>query len=293
MIQQPNSLMTHRPLALQPPAPKLSTPPAAIRFGQDHRLRQTPPQVSRLLKHFDFAEIGNSHVKQIQLVYAACILWRLVAANERRKASPTQSYNEIRESALRDSVGYAFWFFGTPLLQRAYLKLIPEDYSKALIKKNPQDQAAKGILQRAKSALKQWNPITGYAIPSSEQIKDLRTQALQSLDNQNIKSGDAAFKQMEAFYDKLVMHRNMATGIGLLSTILLLGIGINYLNFYLTQKNVENRKKALLKPPFPPVLNLPKFQPPAAPAIPPTVPVMPAVAQPSPWPSSVTVPFRG
>jgi hypothetical protein len=56
-------------------------------------------------------------------------------------------------------------------------------------------------------------------------------------------------------------HRNVASGIGLLSTIGLLGIGINYLNVYLTNRNIKQREMALFKPSFPEAPRLPKFQP--------------------------------
>lgn len=286
MIQHPGITIRPRPFSSSQSLGKLSTQPRA-QFGgaQSKPLAQTPPAISRMLKHFDFTDIGNSHVKQIQLVYAGCILWRIVAANERRKASPTQSYNEIRESILRDSVGYAFWFFGTPMLQRLYLASIPQEYGKALMMKNPADSKAKGLWQQAKTKIKAWNPISGYAVPSSQQVKDLRTQALQSLKGTGIQSSEEAYQRVEHFYNKLVLHRNMATGIGLISTILLLGIGINYLNFYLTQKNMEQRNKALQKPKFPTAPNLPSFRPPqplAAPAAPSSsvAPVWPPVATP-------------
>lgn len=218
-------------------------------------LKQLRPKISNALKYFDFREVGFSHVGQIQLVYAACILWRLAAANERRKASQTQSWNEIRESALRDSVGYAFWFFGTPTLQRLYLKLIPDEYGKALIRTNENNKS--GPWQQ----IKKWNPISGYAIPTSEQVKDMKAQALARLKETSIEKSDEGFQRVEAYYTKLMGHRNMATGIGLISTIGLLGIGINYLNFYLTRRSVKRREMDLLKPKFPEPPTLPKFQP--------------------------------
>jgi hypothetical protein len=218
-------------------------------------LKKLVPSLSGALKHFDFRDPGVSHMSQIQLVYAICILWRLVAANQRRKASPTQSWNEIRESLLRDSVGYAFWFFGTPTLQRLYLKLIPKDYQKALIHTNPPNN------QGAWQQLKQWNPISRFAVPTSEQIKDMKAQAINHMEEAGLEKSDEAFQKIEAYYKTLMTHRNVATGIGLLSTIGLLGIGINYLNFYLTNRNIKQREMALLKPPFPEPPRLPKFQP--------------------------------
>lgn len=253
--------------------------------------RITLPKIGDYLKHFDFREVGASPVNQIQLVYAACIVWRLLAANERRKASPTKSWNEIRESALRDSVGYAFWFFGTPTLQRLYLATVPKEYKKALIQENPGTAAkppANGW-QHIKETIRKWNPITGYAIPTSEQVKDLKAQALHDLKKLDIPASHENFQKVDNYYKKLLTHRNMATGIGLLSTIGLLGIGINYLNFYLTRKNMERRAKELQKPDFPTAPALPKFHLPpprqvtqANPAvIPPNPALNPIIARPS------------
>lgn len=231
---------------------------AAVQFGSTvpPSLKQKPPAIGKALRYFDFRDLGFSHVGQIQLVYAGCILWRLIAANERRKASPSQSWNEIRESALRDSVGYAFWFFGTPTLQRLYLKVFPsQEMEKALIQ--PTRNQETGLW----ATVKKWNPISGYAIPTSEQVRDMKNQAITRLGTASIDKSSENFQRVEKYYKRLLHHRNIATGMGLLSTIGLLGIGINYLNFYLTQKNVKEREMALLKPPFPRPPGLPKFQP--------------------------------
>lgn len=256
--------------------------PSIPRFGHaaptpSHR--PTVPAISKVLRYFDFRDLGFSHVGQIQLVYAGCILWRLVAANERRKASPSKSWNEIRESALRDSVGYAFWFFGTPTLQRLYLKLFPsKELENALIQPTRNNES--GLW----ATLKKWNPISGYAIPTSEQVRDMKAQALARLAKAKLENGSSDFQRVEKYYKQLLHHRNLATGVGLLSTIGLLGLGINYFNFYLTQKSVKEKELALLKPSFPAPPNLPKFQPiwhaqrPALPA----PPVLPPISQLSP-----------
>jgi hypothetical protein len=199
-----------------------------------------------LEKRLDFKQMGASHINQIQVIYAACILWRLVAANERRKASPSKSFNEIRESILRDSMGYFFWFFATPILQRAYLGLAtPKEIRNSLIQANP--KAGKGL----NGFLNQFNPLSNWNIPSSEQVKDQMEQALVALKGQKDQMGkttyEAAKKSTEKFYSELMKHRNIATAVGLGATIALLGIGINLLNFHMTRKNVERRKAELLK----------------------------------------------
>ncbi len=261
MIQQPSPrIHNNAPATLisQHPTGTRKAAHSAVQFGSaaPTGLKQVPPKISKALQYFDFRDLGFSHVGQIQLVYAGCILWRLIAANERRKASPSQSWNEIRESALRDSVGYAFWFFGTPTLQRLYLKVFPsKEMEKALIQPTRNNETG------AWATLKKWNPISGYAIPTSEQVRDMKTQAIARLKTAEIEKSSENFQRVEKYYKRLLHHRNIATGMGLLSTIGLLGIGINYLNFYLTQKNVKEREIALLKPPFPRPPALPRFQP--------------------------------
>lgn len=270
------------PLAAKTPTPLGALPPKTpIRFGAS----ATPPKGwgQKLLRHFDYREFGVSHVNQIQIIYASCILWRLLAANERRKASPSKSWNEIRESALRDSIGYAFWFFGTPLLQRAYLKLATRhnpDMEKALIQRNPAIDKGTGHF----SFLQKLNPITSLNIPTSEQVKDQMEQALHDLKKSGTKITDAAYLNREKYYKELLKHRNLATAVGLGSTILLLGIGINFLNFYMTRKNVERRNAAKNKPSFPTVPPLPRpfnFHAPSQQTNMPSIPSSPAIQSPS------------
>ena len=62
--------------------------------------------------------------------------------------------------------------------------------------------------------------------------------ALQSLEKAGLGKNHPAYLQTRADYLRLVKHRNFATALGLGSTILLLGVGINLLNFYLTRKNM-------------------------------------------------------
>lgn len=243
--------------------PAFSTTPHKQKLAQP----QAPVQFSglpgnakglgnKLLKHFDYREFGASHVNQIQIIYASCILWRLVAANERRKASPTKSWNEIRESALRDSIGYAFWFFGTPTLQRAYLLAATRNnpaMRDALIQKNPALQHTTGLL----GFLKRLNLMENWRITSSEQTRNQMEQALHGLKKAGIAKTDPAYLSTETYFKELMKHRNLATAVGLGSTIALLGFGINFFNFYLTHKDVERRKAALKKPTFPGVPSLP------------------------------------
>lgn len=192
----------------------------------------------RLLNQVDFKEMGAPNLNQIKIIYTCCILWRLIAANERRKASPSKSWNEIRESMLRDFVGFMFWFFATPMLQRGYLGATTSpEIRNALIQRN-QDKG---------HFLRKFNPLYNWDIPSSEQVRDQAEQALAALRKQGIQHTDDAYKTTEAFYGQLTKARNLATGVGLVTTILLLGIGINLFNIHLTRKNVARRQAEALK----------------------------------------------
>ncbi len=207
---------------------------ASPRFGAGF----SPNQVAGLAKRLDFKEIGQSSLEQLQLIYGVCILWRWGAAWYRGQRTPTKSNNEIRETVLRDSLGFSFWFFATPILQRLFLKrLAPKDVSKSLLEKtaNPDKSGVRGFFRNLNH---QWNPLSRYAIPSSRQVNDGKIHALRDLlKTDGITTASPQYKALGAHYDKLIKYRNLATATGLGATILLIGIGINLFNVYLTRKN--------------------------------------------------------
>lgn len=224
----PSSDMTSNPKRL-PQAEKVFSP----KFG-NQATANGPVKVRRLLERLDFTAKGASPVAQIGVIFSSLIIWRLLAANDRRRASVSKRWNELRENLMRDMLGFSFWFLGVPVLQRLYLGAVasrkPE--LKGILIKNMQDQSkdSKGLW----GWLKSHNPINNQYIPSSQQVRDQKVQALKGLTK-----GEAAFQKTEAAYENLIKHRNFATAIGLGSTILLLGVGINLLNFYLTRKNMN------------------------------------------------------
>ena len=203
------------------------------------------------MDHMDFHTLGNSSFHQVQFAYGACILWRVLAANDRRKDSPTKSWNEVRENAFRDSLGASFWFFATPILQRGILLYLAKQHAphlgNALFKVNQDVLQGKGFWGK----LKAWNPLYRIDIPSSEQVKNQRDQAIRQLKEAGMKESDAAFQATEKLFGKMLKYRNIATGLGLLNTIALIGICINLLNFYLTNKDMDRRRALLKKPVFP------------------------------------------
>lgn len=239
--------------------------------GKQPSHRENPPKFGnmggsvqtfgrRLMDHFDFQGLGVSHVNQVQLVYLTCVSWRLLAANERRKQSPTKSWNEIRESVMRDSLGMTFWFFATPILQRLFLQGVSRKnpaLGQALVQENPDVRKAPGVM----GTLKRLSPLTRLNIPTSEQVKDQMEQALHALKAKGVGKTDTAYLKTERFYKDLLKYRNFATALGLGTTIALLGVGINALNFYLTRKNMERRRMEMQSS-----QDVPAFKPPEVPS---------------------------
>lgn len=195
-----------------------------------------------LLEHLDFTAVGASPVKQIGLIFSSLITWRLLAANERRRASESKRWNELRENLMRDLLGFAFWFLGVPVLQRLYLAAVAQHnpaLKNILIQKMEFEKS-----QNLFDWLKANNPLNNQYIPSSQQVKDQMHQALKTLETAKMGPGHPAYQQTQAVYEHLIKHRNFATALGLGSTILLLGVGINLINFYLTRKNITREMKA-------------------------------------------------
>ncbi len=219
---------------------------SAPQFGGG--LSAAPAKAGRLLEKLDFTAVGASPVAQIGLIFSSLIAWRLLAANERRRASVSKRWNELRENLMRDLLGFAFWFLGVPVLQRLYLAAVshrnPRLKGVLIQHVKAESQKPKGLLQWISA----WNPLTNRYIPSSQQVKDQMRLALQSLEKAGLGKNHPAYRQTQADYLRLVKHRNFATALGLGSTILLLGVGINLLNFYLTRKNMATDSPTASQP---------------------------------------------
>lgn len=198
-----------------------------------------PIKPRKILEKVDFIGKGASPASQIAVIFGSLITWRLLAANDRRRASESKRWNELRENFLRDMLGFGFWFLGVPMVQRGYLKLAAQ--------KNPQFENA--LVQHAELTkaerkglsgfFKRNNPLYSIDIPTSQQVRDQKELALKALKEFE---GKEVYTKTEAAFDKMIKHRNFATAIGLGSTILSLGLGINLINFYLTQKNMHRNE---------------------------------------------------
>lgn len=190
-------------------------------------------KASSSLKWLDFQELGTATLKQIQLIYGLCILSRIAAAS-------TRSKNEVRETTTRDSMGYAFWFFATPMMQRGVLAMAPAKYRSGLIQQRPAPES--GALRKLNHTL---NPLSRWSIPSSQQVKDRMHQALQTLEKQGYGPETDAYLQLQKHFQGMVKWRNLATGFGMAATVGLLGIGINLYNIHMTRKKVAQGQVGL------------------------------------------------
>jgi hypothetical protein len=78
--------------------------------------------------------------------------------------------------------------------------------------------------------------LLNWDIPTSQQVHEQMLHTLSEM-----KEGTKAHKATQEFYERLLSYRNTATGLGMLTTITLLGIGINFLNIHITRRNMERR----------------------------------------------------
>jgi hypothetical protein len=218
----------------------MNTTPSTQHFSRFNPIkpRETKTAFQKLTNHLSlpsaFAVTGE---KQLHLIYPGIIIWRVIAANNRRMDSPNKSWNEIRETLIRDPIGMAFWMLTCPIVQRAYIANQSAVVKDSLL-------SAREIPQTGiRSFLAKINPIEKYGLPSNQQVQDYKTLGLDSLKASGVKVESKAYKTLESFYTHLENKRNTASLISLGLSILALGVAINLLNFYLTRKNVENRKQ--------------------------------------------------
>lgn len=205
--------------------------------------------ISNRLKSFDFQNLAVATINQIQVIYGMCLLSRTYNSWKR-------SPNELRETITRDSMGYTFWFFGTPILQRLFLKAFaPPNYKDALleIKKTPISKNPTGLnIQHKLSSINQKiNPLAHFSLPTTRQVKNQMQHALLRIEQSGYKEGSPEFTKIENYYKNLVKWRNFATGLGYIVTIGLIGIGINLYNIHMTRKKNAKLEQPTMSPSVP------------------------------------------
>ncbi len=201
------------------------------------------PQAGTFLKLFDYERLPHSAVNQIKLIYGLVIISRIRAALSRG------SWNEAREHATRDIMGWTFWFYAMPAVQRMFVKALvgmPKEYREALLHHPDGVKPTTGALKKLGWHLKS---LFNSEMPSAIQIEARCEQALNLIDTQ-AKTGrwkqtavDGAKKQVNDYFHKLKNYRNFASFTGLVGAIALLGFGVVLFNIYMTRKNLSASQK--------------------------------------------------
>ena len=184
--------------------------------------------MSRTLKTFDYHQFADTSLRQVQFIYAAVIASRVMAAAARSK-------NEVVETVTRDPLAWLSWFYAMPMLQRVFLKhAAPEKYRDGLIAVKPKP-VGEGLMAGLKKANYALNPLMKYDIATRGQIQDRKAQFLNKLLQKGEQEGSEAFVKASKYFDGVLKWRNYATGLGMGLTILLLGVGIKYVNIAVTK----------------------------------------------------------
>jgi len=203
-----------------------------------------PGRFSRGFRHiFDFNKPGIAMVKQNMLIYSIVICSRVAAAYQRGLASG--SFEEVREHAVRDSLGLTFWFFAGTFMQRVALRLIPKQYRDALVF-NPYMESK--TTQRLATKTDGWSKFQNKLrqelsfLFKGEVVSAKQAQQRGELIFKHFaESGIKTPKKLERYLRNLRNISNFIWLFGLLITIGLLGIGINFINIAITRKNVAKK----------------------------------------------------
>lgn len=216
--------------------PRFASQPRPVPFGSTVVATR---QAGKFLQRMDFEALAQSTIPQIQVVYGLCILSRIAAAAQRSK-------NEVRETLTRDSLGYIFWFYATPIVQKLFLKFVPPaHYSRILVQKKTEAPQGNGFLNRMKQINFKLNPLSRWELPSSTQLENRMEQALHYLEEQGVATTSPLYKNKEKVFKQLIKWRRLSTFSGIAMTIALLGIGINLINIAITKKRVAEGKVGL------------------------------------------------
>ncbi len=164
-----------------------------------------------VLSSFDFIEAGKSTVLHNQMIYGSCIASRLVAAASR-------SGNEVWEHAVRDVMGWGFWFYATPMLHRILLKsFAPKDIKDLVIQKN-QPPTATGVLGKLKWLNWQINPLSRWNISTTNQLNQRLEQSLTMLRSHYATPETQALTKAREVLSQALAHEEQASA-GLLTKV--------------------------------------------------------------------------
>lgn len=190
----------------------------------------------------DFHRLGQGSSLQIKANYAACVGSRVEMGYER-------SSNEWREHALRDSIGWTMWFYATDIIRKSYLLLVTQlqhkkTFDHFLLTQTPEPKLTPtaSLLEQAWHPVKwlNWriNPGTRFCSPTVKQLEQRGKQLTTQLSSRYAKHPEQLEKHLASLTRVLGnarIHVNMASAVGWIANILLLGLGIPMLNIMLTR----------------------------------------------------------
>jgi hypothetical protein len=204
-------------------APQLA---AAPKFG---RYTTAMPRLGKMLTGLDYQVLGDTLIGQSQVIYASLIASRVIKA---------RTNNERWEVLRRDPMGWYCWFMGKPMLEWALIQGMtgnsPTLRKMLLQKAAPQ----KGPLQTVLNII---SPTRMFYKTSELQLKQRQQQVLQALERQG-----ASLRRIKEARELFGRGKNIlltTSFIGLVFTVVALGIGINLINIAMTKLNLEKSKQ--------------------------------------------------
>lgn len=205
---------------------------AGVAAGWIVGFMKTIGKSSELLNKMQFKGFSPT-LPQFKLIYGATIASRLISARDK---------NELREAAIKDSLGYASWL----ILGGFVSKLTAAGFEKMDKFKNADEKFIK--YNEVEHGKGWFNWLTKSEIMSRDEV--LRTE-LKKVGISTIKNGKAmSFKEMMKAAPKIattkVKYLNMIQFAGYLYSGLALGIGIPKLNIAIT-KSIEAERKAKIR----------------------------------------------
>lgn len=210
-----------------------AAPARPVQFGL-----ATLPKVGRVAKTFDFQQLASSAVKQVMLIYAFCIFSRWGAA-------ATRSWNELRESMVMNGLGWTGWFYTTPMLLKFFMyHAVPKEkhgmpLRKLVVTKSTKPEGTH-FMDRLRRFNWRVNPLVRYEVFSPDQLAAVKERTLHQIKQSAGSSAEKTelIQKLDTQFGHALKWIRLSKGLGIVSTIAFLGVGINLLNIAMTNKNI-------------------------------------------------------
>jgi len=208
--------------------------------GRELSARHPSTLSRKYLGALDYFNVGESSLRQNQLIYTLVIISRIAAGYVRGMKSGGDTH-EAREHAMRDVAGWLIWYYAMGIFERAFISSRYPKQLNALVGK----RSAKATEAEAAAKPSLFARIFGGETASIQQIANRKQHALDAINRQKKALGKKEFAkakaEIEHYYGKLSNSRLTTAFTGLMMTIGLLGIGINLLNIYLTKRSLARQ----------------------------------------------------